>query len=397
MLHLLSASALAADLAIVGAVVHPVASPPIASGVVLVEDGRITAVGPAAEVSIPEGARVLEAAVVTPGLVDALSTTGLTGILNHPPDQDHIEGDDPVQPALRALDAYDPWEDLVDWVRGHGVTTVNVGPSPGAVVGGRTAVVHTRSAPVDDVALVADGLVVFTLGDAPKWRFAGQGVGTRMGAAATIRQELARARDYAERRKLPLADRPEVDLGTEALADLLAKRRRALFVADRADDLLTALRIGREFGLDVVLAGAAEGWMVADELAEAGAPVIVGPVMTRGWTDGEEANTSYANAAKLRAAGVPVAFLSGYEGYVPKVRVVLWEAAIAAANGLGPEAALEALTLAPARILGVADRVGSLEVGKDADLVLFDGDPFEYTSHVCGVVVQGQVASETCR
>ena len=124
---------------------------------------------------------------------------------------------------------------------------------------------------------------------------------------------------------------------------------------------------------------------------------LVGPVMARSWSpDGELSNMSFENAAILAEAGVPLGFTGGFEGYVPKVRVVLWEAAVAAANGLGAERALHALTLGGATAVGVEDEVGSLQVGKRADLVVFDGDPFEYTSHVCAVVIEGAVVSQSC-
>lgn len=394
---LLLTQALAADLAIRGDEIHPVSGPVISDGVVLISGDRITAVGPADEIPIPEGAEVLSGAVVTPGLIDGLSTAGLTGILNHAPDQDHREHSAPVQPQLRAGDGFDPWEALVGWLREHGVTTLHAGPSPGPVVAGRTAVVDTRAQPLAQIALQPDAMVLFSLGELPKRAFGEQGAATRMGTAALVRQALADAREYGARRRLPLADRPPIDLGREALLEVLQRKRRALFHAHRADDLLTALRIGEEFGLDVVLAGAAEGYLVAEEIAAAGVPVVVGPVMLRGWRQGEQANASFANAAALADSGVVVGLMSGYEGYVPKVRVILWEAAIAAANGLGPQRALEALTLHNATILGVADELGSIEVGKRADLAIFDADPFEYTSHVCAVIVAGQRVSDTCR
>ena len=212
-----------------------------------------------------------------------------------------------------------------------------------------------------------------------------------------IRQALVEAQDYAARRALPMADRPPVDLGLDALVDLLEGRRRALVHAHRADDIDTALRIADEFDLDIVLAGASEAWLMADTIAEAGVPVLVGPVMARSWREGEQRNSSFSCAGALADAGVQVAFMSGYEGYVPKVRVVLWEAAVAAANGLGPERTLRALTLDAARILGIDDQTGSLEVGKRADLAVFDGDPLEYTTHACAVLVGGEVVSESCR
>ncbi|MFT4626037.1 MAG: imidazolonepropionase-like amidohydrolase [Myxococcota bacterium] len=396
MIPWLMATAVAAPLVLKAAEVRPVSGPPIANGVVVVEDGRIVAVGRADAVTVPAGARVFEGAVLTPGFIDTLTTAGLTGPLNHPPDQDHAERNRPVSPGLRALDGYNGTDAMLGWIRGFGVTTVHSGPSPGTPVGGRTLVAKTTSGPVDEVAMVPDAMLLLSLGDGPKWRFGDDGTASRMGSAATVRQALATAADYAARQRLPPADRPPVDLGLAALAEVLDGGKPVVVHAHRADDLLTALRIGDEFGLDLILAGAAEGWLVADRLAAAGVPVLVGPVMARSWRDGEQRNSAFDNAAILADAGVPVAFLSGHEGYVPKVRVVLWEAAIAGANGLGAERTLEALTLGAARILRIDDSVGSLEVGKQADLVLFDGDPFEYTTHACTVVIGGDVVSETC-
>jgi len=396
-LVVLGGLASADTLRITGEQVHTVSGETIDNGAVLVEDGRIVAVGADAQVPRPEGARQLSGAVVTPGLIDGWATAGLTGPHNHTPDQDHAERDQPVRPELRALDAWHPRDPLLGWIRGFGVTTVHAGPSPGQPVSGRTLVVSNRVARVGEVALVDDAFVVLSLGDGPKHRFAGQGTASRMGSAAVIRQALVEARDYAERRSLPVADRPPVDLGLEALVDLLEGRRRALVHAHRADDIHTALRIAEEFDLDIVLAGGAEAWLVADAIAEAGVPVLVGPVMARSWREGEQRNSSFSCAGALADAGVQVAFMSGYEGYVPKVRVVLWEAAVAGANGLGPERTLQALTLDAARILGIDDRTGSLDVGKRADIVVFDGDPLEYASHACAVVVGGEVVSETCR
>ena len=155
----------------------------------------------------------------------------------------------------------------------------------------------------------------------------------------------------------------------------------AIFVADREDDISTALRIAREFSLKPILAQATEGYLARDVIRRAGVPVIVGPTSQR--MDAlQTENATLENAALLADVGIPVAFSSGFEDYVPKNHVLLFEAAIAAGNGMGRDRALEAATIGAARILGIADRVGSLEPGKDADLALFDGDPFEYTSHV---------------
>ena len=225
-----------------------------------------------------------------------------------------------------------------------------------------------------------------------------------MGTAALIRSALLEASQYAVKRKRatglripllsePRGEAPDLDLSKEALGRALRGEIPALFTARREDDLETALRIGREFGLRVVLADAVEAYLMADRIREAQVPVLVGPVMERPGRH-ETINQSFENAAILQAAGVPIAFQSGFESYVPKTRVVLFEAAVAVAYGLPDAAALRALTIDSARLLGVDDRLGSLEPGKDADVVLFDGDPLEYTSHVEGVIVNGGLAWE---
>jgi imidazolonepropionase-like amidohydrolase len=169
----------------------------------------------------------------------------------------------------------------------------------------------------------------------------------------------------------------------------------ALVTAHRAHDIAAALRLADEFGFELVLDGGAEAYTLTDELAAAGVPVLVHPTMIR--TVGDAENAAFTTAGVLHRAGLAVAFQSGYEGYVPKTRVVPFEAAIAVANGLGRTAALRALTIDAARLLGIADRVGSLEPGKDADLALFDGDPLEYTTQTCTVVIDGAVVSDACQ
>ncbi len=232
--------------------------------------------------------------------------------------------------------------------------------------------------------------MVFNLGEIPKATYKeSRGTSTRMGTAAFIRMRLQAGRHYARAGGL-FRRPPEPDLGLEALGEVAAGKLPAIFTARRADDILPALRLSREFGLESTIAGATEGYLVRDALREAGVPVLVGPVMERVSVP-ESENASYENAAFLAAAEIPIAIRSGFESYVPKNRLVLFEAAVAAANGLGPQAALRAITLGAAERLGVAEDYGSVEAGKVADLVLFDGDPFEYASHVTAVVAGGEV------
>ncbi|MEP0548237.1 MAG: amidohydrolase family protein [Rhodothermales bacterium] len=392
-LFLLAGSA-HAQLAVRGDMVYTMEGAPIENGVVLVRDGQIEAVGPAADVAIPDGYRVLDAAVVTPGLVDARGTVGLSGILNQPQDQDHLDTSDPIQPELRAIDAYDPTEDLVEWVLGFGVTTVQVGPSPGAPVGGQTAIFKTHARTVAD-GLVEDApMVAITVGSGTQRNF--DSPGTRSKLIAELREALLEAQRYAEdMAKEDEEKRPARDLRKEALARVLSGEAAALVTAHRAHDIRTALRLADEFDLRMILDGGAESYLVINQLKAANVPVILHPTMIR--AGGEAKNASFETAKTLHDAGLLVAIQSGYEAYVPKTRVVLFEAAIAAANGLGMENALRTITIDAAQILGIADRVGSLAEGKDADLVLFDGDPFEYTSHVCTVIAGGEVAVDECR
>jgi imidazolonepropionase-like amidohydrolase len=384
-------SGASAQIAVRADTVYTMEGPPIIGGIVLVRGTTIEAVGRASAVRIPAGYQVLEASVVTPGLIDARGTVGLSGILNQPHDQEHMDLSGPLQPELRALDAFAHDEELVGWVRSFGITTVQVGPSPGALSGGQTSVFKTRGRSAD-ADLVSDApMVQFTVGPSVRGNF--QNAGTRARGIALLREALIGAQRYAEQQNGDKA--PARNLRNEALARVLSGEAVALITAHQAHDILTALRLAEEFGLRMVLDGGAEAYRVIDELRAAGVPVILHPTMMR--AGGEVRNASMETAARLADAGILFAIQSGYEGYVPKTRVVLFEAAIAAANGLDRQRALAAITLDAARILGLESRVGSIAPGKDADLVLFNGDPFEYVTRVCGVLIEGEIVSSSCR
>jgi imidazolonepropionase-like amidohydrolase len=382
------------QIAIRGETVYTMAGAPIQDGVVLVRDGRIERVGPASQIRIPNGYRTLEARVVTPGLIDARSVVGLAGIFNHPHDQDQLEQSAPIQPELRAIDAYNPREELVEWIRNLGVTTIHTGHGPGALISGQTMIAKTFGETLTEALVDSTTMISVTLGPSVSRNFSSPG--TRAKSAAMLRAELIRAREYRERRASEdVSRRGSRDLRLETLAAVLDGRVRALVTAHQAPDILTALRLADEFGISIVLDGAAEAYLVLDEIRAAGVAVILHPTMIR--TSGETANASFETASRLREAGIPFALQSGFESYVPKTRVVLFEAAITAANGQSFANALASITIDAARILGIDGRVGSLEAGKDADLVLFDGDPFEYTTRTCGVIINGVEVSSECR
>jgi imidazolonepropionase-like amidohydrolase len=374
----------ARDFAVVGAKVWTMAAAPITDGLVLVRDGKIAAVGAAADLAIPPGWPVLRAAVVTPGLIDAHATVGLSGLLNVPHDQDQVEKSSPMQPELRALDAYNPRDELVGWLRGLGITSVHTGHGPLALVSGQTMLVKTHGRTVEQDVVSPLAMVAVSFADAGRVA-GGKSPGTRAKSVAMLREQLQKAREYAARRQRDPAT--PVDLGLDVLAKVLAGEVPLLVTAHRAHDLSSALRVAKEFGVRVVLDGAAEAYLVLPEIQAAGVWVLPHPALAR--TGGDLANGTMELAKLLADGKVPFALQSGYEAYVPKTRVVLWEAGVAVGHGLPAEAALRALTLDAARLLGVDARLGSLAIGKDADLALYDGDPFEYTTHCLGTVIDG--------
>jgi imidazolonepropionase-like amidohydrolase len=389
-LGLFAREGVAQDLAIRAEQLHPVSSPPIRDGVVIVRAGKIAAVGPSAQTAIPEGFRVIQAKVVTPGLIDAHSVVGLAGYLNQPHDQDQLDKSAPIQPELRAIDAYNPREKLVQWLREFGITTIHTGHGPGALVSGQTMVAKTRGQTAEEAVVVPYAMLACTLSGAGR---SGKSPGTAAKQVAMLREALLSAKEYATKlEETDMAKRPARDLRKEAWVEVLKRRVPLMITAHRHQELISCLRLAKEFDVRVVLDGASEVYQVLDEVRTAGVFVIAHPPMAR--FAGDMENASRSTPLKLLEAGIPFAFQSGFEDYVPKTRVVLFEAAIAASHGLGQERALRAITLDAARLLGLEARLGSLEVGKDGDLALYDGDLFEYTSHCIGTVIEGQSVFE---
>lgn len=381
---------------------------PIEDGVVVITDGKVVAAGPASEVRIPPGHRVLEAAVATPGLIDARCTVGVSGILNQRQDQDQLERSAPIQPELRAIDAYNPLDPLVAYVRSYGVTTIHTGHAPGELISGQTAIFKTSGDTVE-AALVRDvAMIACTLG--PSAIKGDQSPGNRAKLISLLREQLIKAREYDERvskgidRREADPTKPEEalpvasarDLRLESLVRVLRGELPLLVTAHRSQDIANVLRVAKEFGIRVVLDGASESYLLVEQIKGAGVDVIIHPTQARAVEELE--NKSFETGANLQDASIRVAMQGGYEAYVPKARVVLFEAATAAGIGrMGAQGALRTITIDAAKILGVDARVGSLEAGKDGDVALYDADPFEYTSHCVGVVIEGRVVSEIAR
>lgn len=383
-----------AQVAIKAETIYTISGRTITNGVILIRGSKIENVGTSAEVNIPPGYSIHEAKVVTPGLIDARSMVGISGALNVATDQDQIEKSSPIQPDLRAIDAYNPEEKLVKFVRDNGVTTLHTGHGIGALVSGQTMIVKTKEGHVEDVTIQPLAMLAMTIGPSVQSNFTSPG--TKAKQVAMLRTEFIKAQAYMKKANdKDTSKRPAADLKMDMLAKLLRGEMKALITVNTSNDIMSAIRLAKEFNFKLVIDGAAEAYRLIDEIKQAKAEVIVHATMAR--NGGEMINMSRENAALLTKAGIPVSIESGFEAYVPKTRIVLFEAAMAMSSGLPFDEALKSITLNPARLLGIEKRVGSIEKGKDADLVLFDGDPFEYLTKVCKVFIDGRLESNNCR
>ncbi len=378
------------------------AGPPIENGMVVIQDGKDF--GDRRGRSDRRAGRTFACwrpPWSCPGLIDAHSTVGFAGIFNQAHDQDQFEHTAPIQPELRAIDGFNAQEDLIEWIRSFGVTTVHAGHAPGELISGQTLVAKTSGGKtVADSVIVETEAVAATLGLAAQ-KTDNKSPGTRGKSVAMLRAELIKAREYLDKQKRAAeadgdkGEPPARDLRLETLGRVLNGELPLMITTQRSQDIASALRLAEEFDIKIWLDGADEAFLLVDEIKAAGVPVLIHPTMQRAFSEHE--NLSMETAGKLVAAGIPVASQSGYEAYVPKTRVVLFEVAVAAANGLPFDAALRTMTIDAAKILGVGGRVGSLEVGKDGDVALYDGDPLEYTTHCVGTIIEGRVVSETVR
>jgi imidazolonepropionase-like amidohydrolase len=383
--------------AVVGGRLVPVEGDPIPGGTMLVEGGRITAVG-GPEVVVPAGAEIVDAAGqwVVPGLIDAHTHVGIHEEGNGWAGNDTNETTEAVTAQVRAIDAINPTDlAFADAVAG-GILAVNVNPGSANPIGGQTVALRTgfrgRDArTVDAMVLRHPSGMKSALGENPK-RFHGDQKrmpNTRLGTAAVIRRALAAAGDHqakVDRAASGGEPGPDRDLVAEALGPVLRRELPWRQHVHRADDIATALRLADEFGYDLVIDHGTEAHLVADLLAERGVPVIIGPLLVSR-SKVEVVNRSFDNPGILDRAGVTIAIMTDHP--VVPIEHLITQAALSVRAGLDPDAALRALTINPARILGVDDRIGSLAPGKDADFCLWSGDPLDLSQRVLAAYLGG--------
>jgi imidazolonepropionase-like amidohydrolase len=384
-------------IAITGGRVYTVSGAPIDNGTVLIRDGRIAQVG--AGIAIPADARRIDASGkwVTPGLVNSATQLGLVEVSQEQGTRDvQARGRDGIAAAFTAWEGMNPASVMLAPARNEGVTSVLVAPN-GGIVSGQAALVDLVEGSLSDMIVRAPAGMVAQIGG----QFAG--LTARGEVAVRLREVLEDARVYSRRRaefeRAATRDFSASRLDLEALVPVLEGRLPLIVLASRASDIENALKIAAEYNIRLILAGASEAWMVADKIAAARVPVMIGAMNN---IPGDfTALGSYQEAAGLlRRAGVDVIIIgdSGVsDGATFNIRNIKQEAGNAVAYGMSWDDALRAVTSVPARVFGVADRYGTLEAGKVANVVVWSGDPFEFSSRAEHVIVRGREVTTPSR
>jgi imidazolonepropionase-like amidohydrolase len=401
--------------AVVGGRVFTMAGPPIENGTVVIEKGVIRQVG--AGVPAPAGATVIDARGkwVFPGFIESRTSLGLSEIDLVEVMRDEDEATDPVLPQLQVMDAYYTESEVIPVARLHGLTSAFTAPGEGNVIGGAGAVVRLSGGSPAEVLVKPGAALVVNFGEAPKARYGPrhQSPDTRMGIAAVLRDAFTKARDYQakwaeyDRKRTEFAkgkpgakgkapekpSPPDRDLKLEALLPALEGRMPLFARAHRVDDIQTAVRLASELNLKLIISRGTEAYKIADLLAAKHIPVVVGPITTQPDRI-ETLGAIYDNAARLQRAGVKIAIQSGE---TLNARMLPYEAALAVAYGLPWEQAVRAITVNPAEIFGVADRIGGLRPGLQADLMVTDGDPLQPLTRLRHLMIAGRPMPLTSR
>ena len=378
---------LAQTIAITGGTVYPVSGPKVANATVLIRDGKIVAVG--AGVTTPSGATRIDATGkwVTPGLIDGAGQLGLVEIGAVPGTREGFLHGDTIAAAFNVAEGLNPASMLIPVTRIEGVTTALATPL-GNLVAGQAVLIDLAGNTIEEMLVKSPVGIVADLSESGK----NEAGGSRAGVADRLRRAFRDALLYERRRadfnRAQMPPLPESPPDLEALLPMLHGQEALIANANRRSDIETALRLAREFKLKLVLAGAQEAWQIAAELARADVPVLVEPLDNIPSYDA--LGVRYENAGLLAKAGVKIALL---ETDTHNSRNLRQEAGNAVAYGMSWEQALRAVTLSPAEIFGVADRYGSLEAGKVANVVVWSGDPFEFTTGVEHVLIRGKEIS----
>jgi len=376
-------------IAVKGALIYPISGEPINNGVLIVQDKKIVSVGKADEIEIPNSAEVIDASgkVILPGLIDTHSHIG---------EGSGGDASSPTNPEVRILDAIDPMSDSFKKALAGGITTVNVMPGSGHLMSGQTVYLKLRKAKIINEMLfcgdiqngICGGMKMAngtnSIRNNPPFP------GTRAKSVAIIRQLFIKAQEYKKKIEEAAGDEskmPKRDLEMEALVQVLNGERIVHHHTHRADDIMTVLRLADEFGFKVVLHHVTEGWKVADEIAKAGVPCSIIMIDSPGGKY-EAINLAYKTGSVLEKAGIDVAYHT--DDGITDSRFFIRSAAFGVRAGMSREKALEAITLAGARMLGLDDRIGSLEKGKDADFIILSGDPFSDYTKVEQTWIEGE-------
>lgn len=384
----MSQAAAAEVTVLTGATLLPITSEPIDNGTLVIRNGKIEAIGAAGTVAIPGDAELIDLTgkVIMPGIVDTHSHLGVAG--------DHGESSSTINPQLRILDSFWAADPRIKVAVAGGITTANVMPGSGNVIGGQTIYIKLRGETVED--MLVDGSIggmKMANGENPKGRGerASKAPVTRMAIAALARQSFYDAIDYGRKKKAAANNRkidpPDLDLGKEALLEVLDGRRIVHHHTHRSDDIMTVMRLQEEFGFRLVIQHGLESYKLAKELARRGDTQVSYALVDSPGGKQEANDVRLDGAALLEAAGLNIALHS--DDWIIDSRFLLRTAGLAVRGGMSREGALRALTINPAKMLDLDDRVGSLDVGKDADLVVLDGDPFSIYTHVQHTWIDG--------
>jgi imidazolonepropionase-like amidohydrolase len=381
----------AQTIAITGGTVYPVSGPAIQRGTVLLRDGRIVAVG--ADVAVPADAQRIDASgkIVTPGIVNAATELSVVDIGAVAATRNvSARGREGIAAAFTVWDGLNPVSVLIPPARSAGITSVVIAPR-GGLIAGQAAVLHLVEGSAADMVMRSPVAMVGQIGGPQQANAQSRGE-----LLLRLREVLDDARSYSRRRgeyeRAQTRQFAASRLDLEALGPVLDGRVPLLLEADRASDIESAIKLASDYKLKLIVSGAAEAWMVADKLAAAHVPVLTG-AMNNIPISFSSLGTRQENAGLLRRAGVAVILIGnagGGDEEAFNVRNVRFEAGNAVAYGMSREDALRAITLTPAEVFGVADRIGSLQPGKDGDVVVWSGDPFEFASQPEHVFIRGR-------